>query len=129
MTVELTLLAASIFLGFAHIIVASHAASAQRGYRWTASPRDEPVSPLVGIAGRLERAARNYVETFAFFAAAVLIANALGRHNWMTEIGAQLYFWGRVVYLPLYAFGVSVARSMAWNVAAVGIFLIVIALF
>ena len=53
MTVELWLLASSIFLGLAHIILASHAASWQRGYRWTASARDEAVPPLKGVAGRL----------------------------------------------------------------------------
>ena len=129
MTTELWLLAASIFLGLAHIVVASHAASWQRGYRWTASARDEVVPPLNGLAGRLERAMRNYLETFTFFAAAVLLAAATGRHNWMTVAGAHLYFWGRVAYLALYALGVPLVRSLMWNVATIGIVLIVVALF
>src|SRR5262245_29392543 len=129
MTTELYLLAASIFLGLAHIILASHAASWQRGYRWTASARDEAVPPLSGMAGRLERASRNYLETFTFFAAAVILATATGHRNWMTVAGANLYFWGRVAYLPLYALGVPLVRSMAWNVATIGIVLIVLALF
>lgn len=63
MTVELQMLALSIILGLLQIVLASHAASLQRGYRWTASSRDEPVVPLVGVAGRLERALRNYLES------------------------------------------------------------------
>ena len=47
----------------------------QRGYLWTAGSRDEAVPPLTGIAGRLERALRNFVKTFPLFAAAVLIAH------------------------------------------------------
>jgi uncharacterized MAPEG superfamily protein len=128
MTIELTMLACSIILGLVHLVFASHAASLQRGYRWTASARDEPVPPLEGMAGRLERAARNYLETFVFFAAAVMIANAAGRHNWMTIAGAQLYFWGRAVYLPLYALGIPLIRSLVWNVATLGIILILFAL-
>jgi uncharacterized MAPEG superfamily protein len=128
MTIELVLLACSIALGLVHIVLASHAASLQRGYRWSASARDEVKPPLAGVAGRLQRACRNYLETFAFFAAAVLIANAAGRHNWMTTAGAQLYFWGRVAYLPLYAFGIPLIRSLAWNVATLGIVLILLAL-
>jgi uncharacterized MAPEG superfamily protein len=31
--------------------------------------------------------------------------------------GAQLYFWGRLAYLPLYALGVFLVRSLAWNLA------------
>ena len=129
MTIELTLLASSVGLGFVHIVVASHSASLQRGYRWSAGSRDEPVEPLQGVAGRLDRALRNFLETFPLFAAVVLAAEASGRHNALTGWGAELYFWGRVAYLPLYAAGIPLVRSLAWNVAAVGILLCSIALF
>jgi uncharacterized MAPEG superfamily protein len=46
----------------------------------------------------------------------------------MTVWGAQLYFWARVLYVPLYAFGIPLIRSVAWNVAALGIILILLAL-
>jgi uncharacterized MAPEG superfamily protein len=65
----------SVVLGIVQIVAASHAASLQRGYRWTASPRDEKVEPLRGVAGRLERALRNFLETFLLFAAADLAIN------------------------------------------------------
>jgi uncharacterized MAPEG superfamily protein len=129
MTHELTLLALSVVLGLVHIVVASHSASLQRGYRWSASARDDPVEPLHGVAGRLERALRNYLETFPLFAAAVLAAVAVGRHNALTEWGAEIYFWGRVTYLPLYAAGIPLARSLVWNVATAGILLVLVALF
>jgi uncharacterized MAPEG superfamily protein len=106
MTIELTMLALSIVLGFVHIVLASHAKSRQYGYRWTASARDEIQAPLAGVAGRLERASTNYLETFPLFAAAVLIAHVAHRDDALTHWGVQLYFWARVVYLPLYAFGV-----------------------
>jgi uncharacterized MAPEG superfamily protein len=129
MTSELYILVFSIFLGLVHIIIASHAASLQRGYRWTASARDEVVAPLTGIAGRLARATSNYFETFTLFAAAVLLAHAAGRHNWLTFSGVQLYFWGRVAYLALYALGIPLIRSLVWNVATLGIVLILLGLF
>jgi uncharacterized MAPEG superfamily protein len=128
MTVELQMLALSIIFGLVQIVLASHAASVQRGYRWTASSRDEPVVPLVGVAGRLERGLRNYLETFPLFAAAVLVAHAIDRHGWTTELGVQLYFWGRVGYLALYAGGVFLVRSLVWNVATAGIILVLLAL-
>jgi uncharacterized MAPEG superfamily protein len=128
MTVELFTLAASIVLGFIHIVLASHAKSRQYGYRWTASARDEPRAPLTGIAGRLERASQNFSETFPFFAAAILIAHLAGKHDALTVWGAQLYFWARALYLPLYAFGVPLIRSLIWNVAAAGIALLLVAL-
>jgi uncharacterized MAPEG superfamily protein len=128
MTIELATLGFSIVLGFVHIVLSSHAASRQRGYRWTASARDETMPPLSGTAGRLERALRNYLETFPFFAAAVLMAHVMDRHGALTIWGTQLYFWARVVYLALYAFGILLIRSLVWNVAATGIALVLAAL-
>jgi uncharacterized MAPEG superfamily protein len=128
MTLELQMLGFSIVLGLVHIVLASHAASLQRGYRWTASARDEVVPALTGLAGRLDRALRNFIETFPLFAAAVLMAHIAGKHGWMTEWGAQLYFGARLVYLALYAAGVFLVRSLVWNVATLGIVLILLAL-
>lgn len=129
MTIELTTLALSTGLGFVHIVAASHSASLQRGYRWTASARDEPVEPLRGVAGRLDRALKNFLETFPLFAAVVLADHAVGVHNGLTEWGARLYFWGRVVYLPLYAAGIPLVRSLVWNFASAGILMCLAALF
>lgn len=128
MNVELHVLVWSVVLGFVHIVAASHSASLQRGYRWTASSRDEPLPPLQGVAGRLQRALNNYLETFPFFAALVLVAQLVGVHSPLTEWGAFLYIGARVVYLPLYAVGVPLVRSLVWNVAALGMLLFVIAL-
>jgi len=129
MSTELKLLALSVVLGFVHIVLASHAASFQYGYRWTATARDRPMPPLEGVAGRLERAARNFLETFPLFAAVVLLAHVAGKESALTWWGANLYVWARVAYLPLYVSGVFLLRSLVWNIAAFGIFLILAALF
>ena len=122
------MLALSAALGLVQIVLSSHAASFQYGYRWAASARDQAMPPLSGVAARLERALRNFMETFPLFVAAILVANGIDRHSWMTVWGAQLYFWGRVAYVPLYAFGVSLVRSIVWNVATVGIILVLLGL-
>lgn len=128
MNIEIRILAWTVALGFVHIVAASHAASLQRGYRWTASARDREVAPLTGVAGRLDRALRNFSETFPLFAALLLAAQIIGRHSWLTEAGAILYFVARLAYLPLYAFGVPLVRSLVWNVAALGMALLLGAL-
>jgi uncharacterized MAPEG superfamily protein len=127
LSIELRMLIYSVVLAFVHIVAASHAASLQRGYRWTASARDDEVAPLAGVAGRLDRALRNFSETFPLFAALVFAAYALGRHSALTEYGAVLYFVARLVYLPLYALGVPLVRSLVWNVAALGMALMLVA--
>jgi uncharacterized MAPEG superfamily protein len=124
LSLELHVLCLCVVLGFVHIVLASHSASLQRGYRWTASARDEPLPPLTGMAGRLARALTNFLETFPFFAALVLVVHVTGAYGALSKWGVLLYFGGRLVYLPLYAFGVYLVRSLVWNVATAGIFLL-----
>lgn len=126
MHIELVVVCWSVILGLVHIVLASHSASLQRGYKWTASPRDEPVAPLTGAAGRLARALANFIETFPLFLALVVVAHLTGSYGELSKWGALLYIAGRVAYLPLYAFGVYLVRSVAWNVATAGILLLLI---
>jgi uncharacterized MAPEG superfamily protein len=122
-------LTAAAMLGLMHIVLASHSASLQRGYRWSAGSRDEPLPPLTGIANRLARANANFLETFPFFAAGVLAVLATGTHSPWSKWGVVLYICGRVAYLPLYVYGVFLVRSVAWNVAVAGIMAVYVTLF
>ena len=125
MNIELVLLAASVVLGIVHIIIVSHLQSWQRGYRWTASSREQSVAPLTGVAGRAERTLRNYLETFPFFAAAILVVTVASTYGWLTVWGAHFYFWGRIVYAILYVADLPLARSLVWNIPTTGILMIV----
>ena len=128
LSVELRMLGFSAALGLVHIVAVSHSASLQRGYRWTAGARDDSLPPLSGIAGRLARALTNFGETFPIFAALVLAVVIAGRTGALSEWGTLLYFWARLAFLPLYAFGVPLVRSLVWNVATAGIVLLLVAL-
>jgi uncharacterized MAPEG superfamily protein len=121
MTIELNLLTASVVFGIVHIIIVGHLQSWQRGYRWTASSREASVTPLTGVAGRAELALRNYLETFPFFAAAILVVTVTNTHSWLTVWGAHFYFWGRIFYAIFYAADKPLARSLMWNIPTIGI--------
>jgi uncharacterized MAPEG superfamily protein len=125
---ELQMLGLATILGFVQIIAASHATSFQRGYRWTASARDGEVPPLTGMAGRLTRTVDNYSETFPYFAALCVAVPFADRAGPLSAWGAGLYVAARLVYFPLYAFGIPLIRSLVWNVGAVGILCMVAAL-
>lgn len=127
MTPELRLLGWSIVLGIVQILLAAMATTRQTGLAWAAGPRDEARQPE-GIAARLRRAQSNLMETFPFFAAAILACHMVGREGGQALLGAQLYFWARLVYLPLYAFGVPMVRSIVWGVSLVGLILVLAAL-
>lgn len=121
LTPELTMLALSMILGLAQLLLAARANNGQRGLRWNLGPRDGEPPPVNNIAARLERARRNFMETFPFFLGAVMLSHVTGRHGWPTVLGADAYFWGRLLYLPLYAFGVPALRTLAWLIATLGL--------
>lgn len=128
MTIELRMLAWSAILGIVHIVLGALGATSQYGLQWNIGPRDTPQPPLTGVAGRLQRASHNFLETFPLFVAAILIADAVNQHGRVIVFGAQLYFWARLAYLPLYAAGVRIARTIAWVLATLGIVLIIFSL-
>ena len=128
MTTELHFLVYCVILGLVHLVAASHFISHQYGYRWTASNREEIMPPLKGMAGGVDRATINFLETFPFFAAVVLIAHLVGCHGTLTILGAHLYFWGRIFYLGASTAGFPLVRSLSWNIPTSGILLFVIAL-
>jgi len=129
MTPEFTFLALTLILALVQIGAAGMARTAELGGKWNAGPRDEPAPPPGKLAGRLMRAQSNLFETLPLFAAAVIMAEVAGRTGGLTLWGAGLYFAARVVYVPLYAFGVPYVRSLVWLVAAGGLVAVIAALF
>lgn len=127
MSIELRMLALSIVLGLVHMQATGMFSTAQNGIAYGMGPRDEP-RPTKGIGGRVERAYANWMQSFPLFAAAVLIAEAAGAHNGLTRTGVQLYFWARLAYVPLYAAGIPVVRTLVWGVATLGIVLVLFGL-
>lgn len=124
MPVEIQWLAWSILLGVVQLFIAAAMMTRQRGLKWNASARDGDPPPLTGAAGRADRALRNFLETFPFFAAAVLAVVATGNGDSSTALGAQLYFWARVVYVPLYLAGIPYLRSLVWAVSLLGMLMV-----
>jgi uncharacterized MAPEG superfamily protein len=127
MTIELRYLAGAVVLGLVHVLLLALLTVIQLGMVYGLSPRDEG-RRLTGVPGRVERAFGNFMQTFPFFAAAVLAGQALGRHGWMTEWGAALYFWARLVYVPMYAFAVTGLRSLVFIISFAGIVFVLMGL-
>lgn len=125
MTIELRLLIWSVLLGMAQCLATGLAVSATRGLSFSAGARDDQ-KPITGIGGRVIRAYANFRETYAFFVALVLAGAVLHRHSGVTVAGANLYFWGRLVYWPLYVAGIPFLRSLIWLVSILGLLLLFI---
>jgi uncharacterized MAPEG superfamily protein len=126
-SIELQLLFCAIALGLLQLAASVGANLAGRGLAYGVGARDEPPKPLGVIASRLERAYRNFLETFAFFAAAVLVVQAQGASTAAADLGARLYLWGRLLYVPAYVIAIPFARTACWAVSIVGIVMVLTA--
>lgn len=127
MTIELKLLGWTLVLALVQILLPSHFRDRETGRAYNAGPRDEAGPPVGRVTGRLQRAQRNLYETLPVFGLAVLIAHVAGREGGLTLWGAWLYLAARIVYVPLYAFGIPYVRSAVWLVSFVGLLLVLLA--
>lgn len=123
-----TVLALSILLGLFHILLAGALVTANRGIAWNMGNRDGDPPPVSVHAARAQRASWNFLETFVFFAAAVVCVIAIGRDGARAQLGAEIYFWARVAYLPIYLIGIPVIRSLVWIASLVGLLIVVTAI-
>ncbi len=128
MTTELALLGWTLVLAIVQLMLPAGFRNRETGIAYNAGPRDEAGPPVGKVTGRLQRAQTNLYESLPLFAAAVLVAHVAGRESALTLWGAWLYLVARIVYLPLYAFGVPQVRSLAWGVSLLGLVLILIAI-
>ena len=121
MTPELKILAWTLVLAFIQIMLFDVARTNQYGLKWNTGPRDDDMPPLKPEAARLQRAQANLFETLPLFIGFILIAHVAGIHSGKTLLGAHLYFWARIAYVPLYAFGIKQLRSLVWLVSLAGL--------
>jgi len=123
MSLELKLLVWSIALAFAQCLVAVTGAMLHVGLPTLAGNR-EGLPAITGWAGRAERAHRNMLQSLVLFTALVLVAQATSKLDATTALGAQLFFWARLVYAPVYIIGLPWVRTLVWAVSILGLILI-----
>lgn len=120
MTPELTYLVFSVVLLIAHVLLQATFSDLSKGIGWALGPQDEKRDQNV-IAGRIERALHNYLQTYPAFVALALALQVTGLATPLTATGAALYFWARVAYIPAYASGIPLVRSIAWFASLAGL--------
>ena len=64
------------------------------------------------------------LESLVLFAALVLMAVVSGKTNATTLLGAQLFFWARLVYAVVYLAGIPWLRTLVWLVSLAGLVII-----
>ena len=85
-------------------------------------PTQRPI-PLWGR--RADRAYINAVETFAPFAALVIVIHLAGKADAMTSFWTMAFFWLRLAHAVVYLLGIPYVRTLLFTlgyVAVVGLF-------
>ena len=115
MPVELKVLGYAALLQFVQFIVMAIPVNLQLGIAYTGGNRDEQKQPT-GVPGRLVRALDNHFEGLILFTIAVVVVVLGEASSTLTEGCAWAYFYARVLYIPAYACGVFLVRSLIWSV-------------
>ena len=120
---EIQVLGFSVILLLVQIIMQAQSAIPELGLDYAASARDEPRPVKSLTAGRAKRALANLLETYPAFVALALALAVTGKAGGVGATGAWVWFIARIVYVPLYLFGVPMARTVAWGVSLLGLVL------
>jgi uncharacterized MAPEG superfamily protein len=119
---EITCLILGLLLWVVHVLIQAGFANVALGTTYLGGPRDEKRETNNVYYGRALRALQNYVENFVAFAPAVL-GLIVTQHTggW----GATVWVLARIVYIPLYLFGVPYLRTIAWAISLVGLLMMI----
>ena len=120
---DLTYLVWSAILTVVMMLIAVAGATQQVGLPTLVGDR-QGMPEITGWAGRAMRAHRNMLENLVLLAILVLVANVARKSNATTILGAQIFFWARVVHAGLYIGGIAWARTAAWGVSMIGLLMI-----
>ena len=123
MSPDLKLLVFSVALTVVQAVIAVAGAQLQVGLPMLAGNR-EGMPEITGWAGRAQRAHRNMLENLVLFTALIAIAHFANKANDAVVLGAQLFFWARLVYAGVYIAGLPWVRTGVWAVSVVGLVII-----
>ena len=123
---EIAVLGWSVVLLLAQVLLQAVSTYDLGSYRL--GPRDDNRQSGNVMAGRLKRALENLLETYPAFVALALALAVTGKSGGIAATGAWVWLAARVVYVPLYAFGVPAVRTLAWVVSVVGLLMMLVRL-
>ncbi len=90
------------------------------GFKWGLGSRDE-TRDLTPLQGRFKRTVANHIEGMLIFVPLVVAASFADVSNETTQLAATLFFIGRLLFAPLYLFGIPVLRSAAYGLSIIGV--------
>ncbi|MDH4121036.1 MAG: MAPEG family protein [Deltaproteobacteria bacterium] len=73
------------------------------------------------FSGRADRTAKNTLESFVLFSALALTTHVSGIQSTRVLLGAEIFFWSRLLYIAVYYIGIPYLRTFVWAVGICGL--------
>lgn len=98
-----------------------------RGMLLAFGNRDDLAEPTP-LAARAARTASNTLENLVLFSALALVGHAVEPNSVAIQRGAEIFFWSRLLYIPVYYAGVKYLRTGIWLVSVAALAIMVAAI-
>jgi uncharacterized MAPEG superfamily protein len=98
------------------------------GLQYAMSNRENPPD-ATAFAGRADRTAKNNLENFVLFAVLALVAHVTRGEAPRVTLGADIFFWSRILFIVVYYAGIPYLRTLIWTAGSVGLAIMASALF
>jgi uncharacterized MAPEG superfamily protein len=118
---ELACLELSVALWLVHVLVQATVGNVELPFGYLFTSRDRPAAASGLLFGRATRALANYVENLTPFVAVALALIVTQRTGGSGALGATIWVLARIVYIPVYLFGIMYARTAAWTISIIGL--------
>ena len=113
--------------GLVQLVIATSAATLEQGLPYNLCPRDPappPVRPDHGAAAARLPQFQGDVRLLRRGGAG---RDSAGQDEANSALGAEIYLAARVIYVPVYAAGIPVLRTLVWAASIVGIVMVLLA--
>ena len=127
MSIELTMLCASVALLLVLVVIQA-AAGAQAQGVWVMAGNRDVLGPPSAWQARTKRCVDNHREGLLMFAPLILVAAATNTSSELTVWGAQLFFYSRVAHAVVYLAGWPYIRPLFWTIGLIGTIMVLVAL-
>ena len=89
----------------------------------------ENMPPLTGWHGRIDQATKNLSDNLIIFVILALVAHAAGKTNDVTASASIVFYGARVAHALCYVGGITVYRTIAFNIGVVALGVLFLQLF
>ena len=128
MITELTYLAWSVLLVLGYLSVQVVELLVRNGFVVALTYDTDKEKPIGLRMQRFNASFANFLVSYPAFIALVLMLAITNSANDTTALGAAIWFWARILHIPIHISGIAVIRTLVWLTSLAGLLLMLLPL-